>query len=109
MPTWIPRVLAIVYIAFISLFALDVFGGDHGFWGTMLALFMHLLPSFVLIAILIFAWNDPVRGGTLFVLLGTFFTLMYLKSPMPIYALIISLPVIMIGGLFLLSWTAKRD
>lgn len=35
MLTLLPRILAILYIAFISMFALDVFGGGYGLWGTI--------------------------------------------------------------------------
>jgi hypothetical protein len=46
---WAPRALSILFIAFLSLFALDVFGEQVGFWRTVLALTMHLIPSVVLI------------------------------------------------------------
>ncbi|MFC1687931.1 hypothetical protein ACFL0L_05160, partial [Patescibacteria group bacterium] len=44
---WTPRILSIVMVCFISIFAFDVFDGDNTFWETALALFMHLLPSIV--------------------------------------------------------------
>jgi len=37
---WTPRTLSIAFIAFLSLFALDVFGPGQGFWKTLLALTM---------------------------------------------------------------------
>src|ERR1017187_5010202 len=52
---WAPRVLSIAYIAFLSMFALDVFGEEHGFWRILLALTMHLIPTFVLIVALLLA------------------------------------------------------
>ena len=43
-----------IFIAFLSLFAMDVFSEHLGLWRTALALTMHsLIPSFVLIAALI--------------------------------------------------------
>jgi len=41
---WAPRIIAILFIVFISLFALDVFIEGYGFWETIVALFMHLVP-----------------------------------------------------------------
>jgi len=38
---WTPRILSIVFVLFLALFSLDVFDGNYGFWGTLLALFMH--------------------------------------------------------------------
>lgn len=89
---WLPRILSILFIVFISLFALDVFGQPQWF----LALVMHLIPSFILIAVTVLAWKNEMIGGLLFLLVGIlmlFFT--HFES------LIISLPVIVIGALFL--------
>ncbi len=52
---WTPRVLAMSYILFLSMFALDVFSEEHGFWQILFAVSIHLIPWFVLIAGLILA------------------------------------------------------
>ena len=57
---WLPRILAILYILFIALFALDVFGAGYSPLETVIALFMHLVPNYILIAILL-----PFRRGDL--------------------------------------------
>ena len=59
---WIPRILIITYILFLSLFALDTEFG--------LGLLMHLIPSFVLLAILIFTWKKQKLAGILFIVAG---------------------------------------
>lgn len=59
------RVLGILSIAFISVFALDVFEAGLS-PEVMLALLMHLLPSFVLAAALALGWNRPWLGAALF-------------------------------------------
>ena len=89
---WLPRILAICFIVFISLFALDVF--DQPQW--FLALVIHLIPSFILIAVTVLAWKNEMIGGLIFVLFGIlllFFT--------RFESMIISLPIIVIGALFL--------
>ena len=67
---WTPRILCIIAILFISLFALDAF--DHGetIWQKLGAFTMHLIPSFVLTAILIIAWKWERIGGGIFLLIG---------------------------------------
>ena len=35
---WTPRVAGILFVLFLSIFALDVFGETRGFWETLLAL-----------------------------------------------------------------------
>jgi hypothetical protein len=54
---WAPRALSIAFVAFLSLFAMDVFEEHAGFWRTVQALAMHLIPCLVLIAVLILSWR----------------------------------------------------
>jgi len=70
---WTPRVLVILFTAFISLFALDVFAEGYTFWETLVALFMHLIPSFLLIIAIVIAWKWERIGGLLFIGLGLLF------------------------------------
>jgi APA family basic amino acid/polyamine antiporter len=53
---WTPRGLCLAFALFLSLFAMDVFGEGLGFWRTLFALFMHLIPVFVVLLILALAW-----------------------------------------------------
>lgn len=108
MLTILPRILAILYIAFISLFALDVFEGGYGFWGTIIALFMHLIPSFLLIAGLVVAWKRPTAGGAIFLVLGIIFTLWFRTYQRIDVFLLISLPLLVIGLLFIISGMGKK-
>lgn len=50
-----PRVVGILGILFLSSFELDVFGQGYSASELVVALFMHLIPSLVLIAVLILA------------------------------------------------------
>jgi len=61
-----PRILCILFILFLAVIALDVFEEGRGFWGTVLALIMHLIPNFVLTLILILSWKREWIGGILF-------------------------------------------
>jgi hypothetical protein len=66
---WLPRLICILFIGFISIFALDVFG-EYGFPEILVALFMHLIPTFILIAVLTVAWKWSKIGGLLFLVLA---------------------------------------
>jgi len=108
---WAPRVLSIAYIAFLSMFALDVFGEKQGFWGTLLALTMHLIPTFVLIAGLLLAWRWEWIGATLYAAAGMLYVMWVLWVPRPLSAAIkltwivtIAGPVFVIAALFLANW-----
>lgn len=98
---WIPRILAIMFLLFMSLFALDVFSEDYSIWETLIALFMHLIPSYFLIAVIIIAWRWSTIGGILFLLLGTFSVFFFNTYRDPISFMIISLPAFILGALFI--------
>ena len=108
---WTPRVLSILFIAFLSLFALDAFGEGLGFWGTVLALTMHLVPSFILLAILILAWRWEWVGAVLYGLAGLMYVIWVASMSRPVtaairvqWALVIAGPAFCISALFLANW-----
>lgn len=100
---WFPRVLAIVYALFLSIFALDVFGTGYGFGQLMLALVMHLLPSILVIVALLIGWKNEQIGGYGFIVLGIVFTIWFSTYNSVLSFIFVSLPVLAVGGVFL--WT----
>lgn len=102
---WSPRVLTILFILFISIFALDVFGNGYSFLQTIIALFIHLLPSIVLLIFLIFAWKFEWIGAMGFFIFSIWFSLV-MKGEVIAY-FIIGIPAIAIGILWWLSWSKK--
>ncbi len=99
---WTPRILAILFIAFISLFALDVFGEYTGF-NLLIALFMHLIPTFILVIILAISWKKEKWGGWFFIILGIIFTIFFNTYKHHLPFLLISGPLFLVGALFLLN------
>lgn len=114
---WIPRILAILFILFLALFSLDVFDGNYGFWGTLLALLIHNIPSIVLAIILAISWKYEIVGGITFILAGLLFFILTLIKAINNphgwsifgYSLIILIPTLLIGILFLVGWLKKRN
>ena len=106
---WSPRVLSILFAAFISVFAMDVFGEGYGFWQTCLALLMHLVPTALLLAALIVAWRRAWVGAILFIGLGALYIVtMWGRFPWSTYALMSGIPCL-IGLLFLADWRYGRS
>ena len=99
---WTPRILVILFILFISMFAMDVFG-EYSFPLVLVALFMHLIPSFILIILLVVAWKWERVGGILFLVLFVVFTFWFDLYKHIISFLLIGLPVLIVGILFLIS------
>jgi ABC-type multidrug transport system permease subunit len=108
---WTPRVLCIVFAAFISIFALDVFREGGGFWRTALALLMHLLPTFLLLAVLVLSWRREWFGGILFIVLGILYIFWAWNKPFARWYvfLMIAGPPVLVGALFLLNWRHRAE
>jgi hypothetical protein len=106
---WAPRALAIAFIAFISLFALDVFDEGYSFWQTLGALAMHLIPSFVLIGGLVLAWRWEWIGGALYGAAGMLYVSWVSTRPLTptiklTWILTIAGPAFVVAALFLVNW-----
>jgi len=111
---WAPRALSILFIAFLSMFALDVFDENLGFWKTLVALAIHLVPSLVLIGALVVAWRWEWIGALVYLAAGALYVVTLLPHPLPPLTIklqriaAIALPAIVIGTLFLANWL-KHD
>ena len=107
---WTPRILGILFILFVSMFALDIFEMELGFWGTILGLFMHLLPSIAMTVALVLGWRSEWVGA-----LGYFaFAVWYVAIAWDnhfqwsVYAILAGVPVL-IGVLFLVGWLYRKQ
>lgn len=105
---WLPRLLSICFVLFLSVFALDVFSEYSGIQ-VILPLLIHLIPSLVLLGAVLLAWRYELVGAIMF--LG--FATLYLwdvgfDRPWSWYASIVA-PAAIVGLLFLVSWVQKRS
>jgi len=114
---WAPRILSIIFILFLALFSLDVFGNNYGFWGTVTGLLIHNIPSFVLLIILLISWKHEIVGAIAFILAGLIYcgiNIVDLLTANPIewyrlsWCLTIAGPAFLIGILFLMGWLKKK-
>jgi len=98
---WIPRVLAMIFIVFLSLFALDAFSGDALFIKKLAGFFVQLIPSFILALTLLISWKKPLIGGSIFILLSIAFAFFFRTHRTVPTFLLITFPVALVGILFI--------
>jgi hypothetical protein len=67
---WLPRIIIILAILFVSLFAADAFAPELTIWEQLGAFVIHLIPSFILLGILRIAWKWEYVGGIIFIIIG---------------------------------------
>jgi len=113
---WMPRILSILFISFLALMSLDVFSSELNFWQTVGALFIHNIPVFILLAILIISWKHEIVGGIGFILGGIIYIAIILMNIIKTgfewyylaWAVQISGIAFLIGILFLMNWFKKK-
>ncbi len=106
---WSPRILAFVFILFVSMFALDVFHEGRPVGEMILALFIHLLPSFGITIVLLLAWWREWIGVAIFPLISVFFIFIIRdSSPWYVYVIFATPPVI-VAVLFLFGWLHRKE
>jgi hypothetical protein len=106
---WFPRVLCIGFALFLSVFALDVFDEHLTFWRLIVALAMHLVPSFVILAVLLVSWRWEWVGGILYIALGAFYVVRFGPHFPWTVSLVIGGPLCAIGLLFLANWVRHDE
>jgi len=104
---YIPRVLAILFIAFLSIFALDVFSEYKGF-NVIVPLFMHLLPEIILLIALIIFWKKDFVNAAIFLFIAIFYIFVLGPGERISLYLTISGPALLVSILFLVNWIYNK-
>jgi len=105
---WLPRILMILFILFVSMFALDSFDGDESLMRKMGGFLIHLIPADILIALLIVSWKWEWFGGIAFFVLGVVYIIWaWGRFQLGVY-FGISGPLFVIGILFFVNWFKKE-
>ncbi len=102
------RLLSGLYAAFLSIFSMDVFGEHLGFWKTILALFMHLIPVWLVLLILWISWKRPLLGGIIYPLLGILYIVFAWRRFIFMTYPLIAGPLFLLGGLYLADYYQRR-
>ena len=114
---WLPRVIGIAAILFISIFALDAFDPELTIWQQIGGFLIHLIPSFILLGLLLIAWKWEFIGGIIFTVIGVGFSpIIFMHNYRMNESIWLSLSVIMcitvpfiiVGLLFILNHKLKK-
>ena len=109
---WSPRILCILAILFVSLFAADAFEPELSLTQQLKAFFIHLIPSFIILFFLIIAWKRELAGGIILALIGIgitpkIFIMNYQMNNSVRMSLVviltITIPFIVVGVLFIIN------
>lgn len=114
---WAPRIICILAILFISMFAADAFGPGLTIMEQLGGFIIHLIPSFVLLALLIVAWKREFIGGVIFTAIGIGLSPFIYNHNYNMnhsvgmslgILLVVTFPIIVVGILFILNHFIKE-
>jgi hypothetical protein len=98
---WIPRVLGVAFVLFLSLFALDALETPGGPLAVAAAFAIHLVPSAVLLAVVALAWRREWMGAILFV--GA--AVLYASTAGRLdWVLIVGGPLVVVATAYAVAW-----
>ena len=103
---WAPRVVGIVVCLFLSMFALDAFSAGKPALEAVRDFIVHVLPMVVLLGVVALSWRWEWVGG--FVFTGLALAYAYVARRHLGWIALISGPLLLVGVLFLLSWSQHR-
>ena len=104
---WSPRVLGILVCLFLSLFALDAFGGGKTFIQALPDFALHVAPMLMLLLVVGVSWRWAWVGGLAFTGLAVTYAV-FARARMD-WILAISGPLLLVGLLFSWSWLRHRE
>lgn len=103
-----PRVLAVAFGVFLSLFALDSFSGQANL-GTKLTQFaVHLIPAMVYGLVLVLAWRWEWVGAVVFAAFAVGYIAAMGRSRLD-WNLAIAGPLFLLAALFLIGWLRRSE
>jgi hypothetical protein len=92
---------------FIGLFALDAFSLGKPFIEALSDFVIHLIPSFVLLALVGASWRWAWIGGVAFIGLAALYAMTMARGHLD-WMIVISGPLTVVGALFLWSWGHRK-
>jgi hypothetical protein len=99
------------------MFALDAFSSELSVWQQIGIFLIHLIPSFILLALLILAWKREFIGGIIFTIIGLGLTpIVFIHNYRMNHSVFMSIGIIMsitipfalVGILFIISHFKKK-
>jgi hypothetical protein len=98
---WSPRIIGILAILFMIMFSIDCFDGEGPISDQLLCLFMHNIPTFGFIIVLIIAWKWELIGGILFAMISLAAAIVFKSFAGNPASLLVISPFIICSALFI--------
>ena len=101
---WVPRILGLVFTAFLALFTTETF--THGPGGSrVIDLAGHLIPAAAMFVVVLIAWKHELVGAAVLVAVGAWYAVATRDHTS--WVLVIAGPILALAALFAASFAAR--
>jgi hypothetical protein len=105
---WLPRIISVLFIAFLLLFSFDIFSMNGSVGEKVKGLLISNIPVIALVIILLIAWAREYVGGILFAAAAIFFTFFFKTYENIESFMLISFPLLLVAFLFISDGCSKK-
>ncbi len=106
---WVPRILCLVFALFLVIFSFDIFEGNQTTSQILIGLFMHNIPTFLLLLALWLTWKYEWVGSIIYGILGILYLAFFWGRFATDVYFFISGPLIFLSIMYLINWIYRKN
>ena len=96
--------LGVLYAVTLLIFAADIFNHEQNITQTFYDLLLHLLPTAVILLIVFVAYNRPLIGAIIYLVLGLMYIITGWTSMHWTAHVLIAGPLLLLSALYITAW-----
>ena len=101
-------IIGILYALALLVFAADVFNNEQNIAQTFYDLLLHLIPTAVVLFIVVVAYNRPLIGAIVFLVLGLMYIITGWASMHWTSHVLIAGPLLLLSALYITYWKSNE-
>ena len=100
--------LGVLYAVTLLIFAADVFNHEQNIAQTFYDILLHLLPTAVVLLIVVVAYNRPLIGAIIYLVLGLMYIITGWASMHWSAHVLIAGPLFLLSALYITDWKSNK-
>jgi hypothetical protein len=100
--------LGVLYAVALLIFAADVFNHEQNIAQTFYDILLHLLPTAVVLLIVVVAYNRPLIGAIIYLVLGLMYIITGWASMHWSAHVLIAGPLFLLSALYITDWKSNK-
>ena len=100
--------LGVLYAVALLIFAADVFNHEQNIAQTFYDILLHLLPTAVVLLIVVVAYNRPLIGAIIYLVLGLMYIITGWASMHWTAHVLIAGPLLLLSALYITAWKSIK-